>query len=793
MTWRLLGTLAAVGLISASRPILADTAEQELRAHLATLQKQVEDATLDLPRRERLTMEMASTLDRAAQTAQDGETRRARWTEAAQLLDRFNERNPEHLQARQFQYQAAVYLWIVARSWADQARLSPADAGPRDRAIATFDTTIARLKAVSEAVRGATDVFAQHLRYRLAQGLADRAEFDAVGKPVRRTREDEALALLEPAFAEPALRGFVHLLRADLLGRLGRCDQALREVEVAAKVQPPLPAVDLLAAQVTAMIGQKRFAEALKAIDQAAKVDEAARDELAVRVLLAERAGRSKGEERSAAETALFRRIARLRASGKPEARRALIALASELAEPDENQAPDAWEGVAEGALVLGETGRASDLEARAADRLEARGQIGPASATRLRAGALLFQAERFREADALLSRVADDPKAGPSRPRAALLRTLARGRGLALRLPWATRAGYVAALETQIREFPADPSANEARWLLGRLRLAGGDRPAAEKLWSVIPTGGAHWLETRLAIAALHQDDLDTQRINNDRERVAQSYDLARRFLTASLEQATQAADQSELNLALARLDLTPGPGRPEDARFLCERVQKSAGLAPQRDRARRLHILALAELGRFVEAEQEAHAEARQAQPTALLEIVRLIDRVAAESESNVPLRRFGMILEILLDRVLEHLDDLTPEQLSEARVRQTRSLIFRGDDAAARRSIGLWPSLPQNPDDRWLKDIADTYMRLDAFRLAVDAQRLRVQRAPTGSLPWFEARYGLALAYSRSGRANEARRLIDATSILHPELGGGELREKFIRLRQRLGPED
>ncbi|MBV8268989.1 MAG: hypothetical protein JO252_21905, partial [Planctomycetaceae bacterium] len=60
------------------------------------------------------------------------------------------------------------------------------------------------------------------------------------------------------------------------------------------------------------------------------------------------------------------------------------------------------------------------------------------------------------------------------------------------------------------------------------------------------------------------------------------------------------------------------------------------------------------------------------------------------------------------------------------------------------------------------------------------------------PTGSLPWFAARYGLALAYYRSGRSREARQLIDATTILHPDLGGGELREKFVHLRQRLGPD-
>jgi hypothetical protein len=787
-----LAILGVLGLATAGALVRAEPTEQELNAHLATLQRQVEDSALDLAKRARLAIEMASTLDRAAQSAPTAETRRARWTEAVRVLDRFNERNPEHAQAKQFQFQAAVYAWAGARSWMQQAELSPTDTTARDRAIEGLDAAVARLRAVSEPLRGATDVFAQNVRYRLAQALADRAEFDPQGAPVRRAREDEALALLKSAFSEPMLQGFAHLLRAELLGRLGQGEGALAAVEVTSKDRPALPTADLLAARVGGLIAQKRFDEALRAIDQAAQVEEATKDGLAIRVRLVERASLPPGEARKALESAWSRPPPRVRASGKPEARLALIALANEVSEPDASQGPDAWEAVAEGALILGEIGRASNLDAHAADRLDEYGQVGPAAVLRLRAGALLFQAERFREADALLTRVADDPKAGPSRPRAGLLRTLARGRGLALRLPWATQAAYVAALEAQIRDFPDDPSTGEARWLLGQLRLATGDRAAARTLWSAIPTGGAHWLDARIAIAGFHQDDLDTQRINNDRERVARRYDAARDFLTASLDQVANPTEQVELSLALARLDLTPGAGRPEDARLRCERIQKSASLAEQRDRARRLHILAMAELSRFVEAEQEARNELRQARPTDLLAIARLIDHVAFESESDLRLRRFGLILRILLDRVLERPEDLTPEQRFEARVRQTRALLFIGDDNAARRSLTAWPGLPSNTDDRWLKDLADTYARLDAYDFAVDVQRLRAQRAPTGSLPWFEARYDLALAYVRSGRANEARRLIDATSILHPDLGGGELRDKFIRLRQRLGPE-
>ncbi|HMB02997.1 MAG TPA: hypothetical protein VKP69_04555, partial [Isosphaeraceae bacterium] len=685
-----LAILGILGLATSGAPVRAEPTEQEFNAQLATLRGQVEDSALGMAKRERLAMEMASTLDRAAQSAPTEETRRARWAEAVRALDRFKQRDPEHAQAKQFQFQAAVYSWAGARSWAQQAELSPTDATARDRAITGLDAAVARLRAVSEPLRGAPDVFAQNVRYRLAQALADRAEFDPRGTPARRAREDEALALLESAVSEPMLRGFAHLLRAELLGRLGQGAAACAAVEAASEARPAPPAADLLAARVGGLIAQKRFDAALRAIDQAAQVEGATKDGLAVRVRLAERASRPTGAAREAAESALFRCIARLRASGLPEARRALIALAKEVPEPGAGQGPEAWEAIAEGALILGEIGRASDLDARAADRLDEHGQAERAAVLRLRAGALLLQGERFREADTLLTRVADDPKAGPSRPRAGLLRALARGRGLALRLPWATQAAYVAALEAQIRDSPDDPSTGEARWLLGQLRLATGDRAAARTLWSAIPRGGAHWLEARIALAGFHQDDLDTQRLNNDRERVARRYDEARDFLTASLDQVANPTEQVELSLALARLDLTPGAGRPDDARLLCERIQKSASLAEQRNRARHLHILAMAELSRFAEAEQEARNEIRQARPTDLLAIARLIDHVASESESDLRLRRFGLILRILLDRVLERPEDLTPEQRAEARVRQTRALLFIGDDDAARRSL-------------------------------------------------------------------------------------------------------
>ena len=69
-------------------------ADDELARHLTTVRSQIENVTIDLARREELALEMAGTLDRAAQSSPDPEVRRRRWSEAIELLDWFLEAEP---------------------------------------------------------------------------------------------------------------------------------------------------------------------------------------------------------------------------------------------------------------------------------------------------------------------------------------------------------------------------------------------------------------------------------------------------------------------------------------------------------------------------------------------------------------------------------------------------------------------------------------------------------------------------------------------------------------------------
>jgi thioredoxin-like negative regulator of GroEL len=148
--------------------------------------------------------------------------------------------------------------------------------------------------------------------------------------------------------------------------------------------------------------------------------------------------------------------------------------------------------------------------------------------------------------------------------------------------------------------------------------------------------------------------------------------------------------------------------------------------------------------------------------------------------------------MVMRLLIQPLVQDPDDekWSADQRAELKLRLARALLFLGDERGAQAALRGWTGPPRSAGDDLLRDLADTYNRLEAYELVIDVQRLRARNLPSGSPLWFDARYGLALAYFHAGQQRESAQLIDATSILHPDLGGGTLQKKFIRLRQRLG---
>ena len=769
----------------------------ELAQHLMTVRAQLDNEGLDLGRREALAQDTAAALDRAAQSAADPELRRRWWGEAIDLLDRFTKAHPDAGLEQTLRFQAAVFRWAQAQTWIQASAFEPTEPTHRERAMALLDDAIRRLRAIT-AIGGQTTL-GQNQRFRLAQALADRAELEPTGSEERRRREGEALELLGQQPAELGLAGFWRLLRAELQLRAGNPAEARRELEAAEKTKPPPPEDEVLAVRVPLRIAEKEYTGALTAVDES-HLSLERKGLWRVRTRLAQIARLPEGEERHRVIGDLFREIERLKRSPSSDVKLAMLELARSGVEPGTGESASAWDALADANQAAGELARAATASTKASEIAAKAGRGGAAAGYRLRAGAFWFQAGRFAEADAMLSKVADDPAAGRSRARAGMLRALARGRALATRQPGASAARYSEALERQIQEFPDDPTTHEARWLLGELLAHSSTdreqyRARARSLWSAIPPGAPRWLSARLAIAELDRDELDVELINPDRRRLEATFTAADKALADSIGLARSEPDLAQLLLARARLNLVPTAGNPEVARDLCDRAGRLPIAPALQYRTRLLRMVALADLSRYLEAEREAQSHPDwdiPAERSAFFDAVRLLDQGASLASTDLRERRFGLVLRLLVESVLtlDRDQDFSSAEMAELRMRQTRALLFTGQDREARRSLLNWKGTPATDSDRMLRDLGDTYGRLETYTLDIDVQRLRQKHNPVGSPSWFDARYALALAYYRTGQLKDAAQLIDATSILHPDLGGGELHDKFIRLRQRIG---
>ncbi len=782
------GYILAVAIAAAAQqPPMSDA---ELSQHVASVRGQIANPAIDLARREVLAQDVAATLDRAAQASPNLETRRNRWGEAISMLDRFIRENSSLVAERQLRLQAAIFRWAQALTWVQAAAFEPGNPQHRERAIALLEDAIERLRAISSI--GDNTTLGDNLRFRMAQTLCDRAELEPAGSAARRTFESEAMKLLEKPGTELGLAGFWHMLRGELMLRAGSLDDAGRELDAATQAKPEPPEAEVLAVRVPLLLARKQPAGALAAVN-ASHLEPPLKGLWRVRIELAELTGLPEGEERKKVHAELFREVRALRGSSASESRLALLEVARAGVEPGPGDPPEDWDALADAFQRAGDPIKAAAAATRAADGSAAAGRAADAANFRLRAGAFLFQAGRFLPADAELSRVADDPKAGEVRARAGMLRALARGRALTYRQPGASATAYADALERQVKDFPDDPATDEARWLLGTVALGNANPARARQLWTTVPVRSSRWLDAQLSITALVIEDLDHQLINPDRRQVAETFTRADKLLADAIRKSRSEDSTARLLLARARLNLVPTAGRPETARDLCDRVARLPAAAGVLYRGRLLRLVSLVELGRYIEAEREAQTHPDwdlASERGALFDTVRLLDQGATIATTDLRQRRFGLVLKLMLESVLTMDHKYETSQLVELKMRMTRALLFVGQDIEARRSLSAWKGTPDTSSDRMLRDLGDTYRRLEIYSLDIDVQRLRIHNNPAGSPGWFDAKYSLALSYYHTGQLRDSAHVIDATAILHPELGGGELHEKFIHLRQRLG---
>ncbi len=793
--------LAALPLVAGSGQTLAQV-DRDLGAYLDQARQQIESTTLSLADRAQVALEAASVLDQAARNASRMDQRRSTWSHAVALLDDFVTNNPNFSMAPAFELRSAIYQWAIARTWLDMLDSDPDHEEARTEARTHLKEAISRLELLvtgSPRDRNAAeeDAFAQNVRYRLALALADRADLLETEVPGEAAGDRQrALLSLEPIPSEPSLSGHAELLRARLLLALNRLEAAETALEAAELANPAPDPNGLIDARVNLLERHREFEKALRAIE-AAEISPPRQDLLAVRLRLKQWLNLFPGEQRNAVESDIYERIGRLRDEGHPEARPALLALNETFSRPNALRLdPKAWQLLSEASLMRGDFEHAIALMLEGADRIQSTQGPDQPWIMRFRAGAIAYQAEDYVRADSILSDLlqhadlANNPSIVTLLPKASLLHALALGQ-LAASTGAGARAStaYEQALVDHLDWFPEDPTSGEMRWALAAIRHDSGDLDEAVALWSAIPLNDPRRLEARLLAAESLQVILKAKLEEGDTREARQTLVKVRETFNTFRAETEKPSERLEIDLARVRLELTPGLGDPAQALEVCEQVQRTSVSADQRDQARRLRILALALLGRYPDAERSAREEVQQAAPTDLLKLAARLDEASESIESISAKRRLGYLIRLLAEGALEEPERLTQSERLEALIRQTRGLMAIGDLDNARRFLARQNIDPQGLESELLNQLAAAQSELGFHELAVEGYRQLTKRLSTGSRPWLDARYGLALSQYRAGETDQARRLLEATATLYPDLGGGELKEKYLRFRRRI----
>ena len=602
---------------------------------------------------------MAATLDRAAQAVARPRVRRRRWAQAIDLLDWFLKENTDPPRERQLRFQAAVFRWAQAQSWVDTGLAEPARSqaprGGRHRARRR-DRAVSSSRPAAATTRPWPITCGSGWRRPLpiapisslpAPPTGASRESEAHRSARTSPRRDRPGRLLAPAQGRP------------LAPAQANRPRPRRELDEAVKSKPAAAAGRGRRGQDPAIDRPETNMPTRSNRCNASPLDKPVKALWMVRIRLAKLAGLAGGRRAVRVESDLFR--------GSRSCEQDLARTTASTARAGQNRGRARPESAAGSLGVAGRRlrragrpaeGRRSHDAGRASRGCDRAWHRRPRY--RFRGGGFLFQAGKFGDADAVLSQVADRPGRGPAagQGRHAALSGARPGPGrrAARRLDRSLRDGPRAA-DSRLPRRPIHRRGPLAARRAGRRRRR--SRTRAETLWSAI----APRLTALARLATGHRGP--RSRRARPPANQSRSPQVARSFSSGPTAfSSVRSTRPNPRRPGPSSCSHGPGStsrpcvGTPETARDLCERVSRLAGVPALHYRARLLRLVALVEIGRYVEAEREAQNHATWRIPTELTALLRrgpAARPVRCTAETDLRQRRFGLVLRLIVEPIV------------------------------------------------------------------------------------------------------------------------------------------
>ncbi len=797
---------AAGGAESSDARFLAGLRERQLYELAAGYcRRQLEGEGLEESAEVALVVELARTLAEQA-AASPPAARPALWDEAGGVLEGFLARRPHHPRAVLVRYQGALVRLARGELARAEGELLAAD---RERHFAEAREELREAAATLRSLRAAARESLPgglsdqerisldwDIQYQLARALRNQARAFPADSPDRAHALTQAVELLGPLSRLDDDHPLAWPSRLEAV----ECYRLLADLDSAERYLEAIEQTEGVPAEVVLRARAERIHLALDRGDVAGAV---------------ERIGTGEREGAISAELDLARLSACLAAwqaadeNGEPDeadrwrqhagelvqriegahgplwSRRAGLLLAGTARRSSASSDVTMLAHAAEGAYRSGEIDEALAAYDRAAELAAAEGKAERAFELRYAAAAIEHRREGHAAARRRFRELAEEAWNRPEAPPAHLL-AVYHAAQLARSDP-ARIDDYAALLQEHLRIWPQSPTADSARWQLGRLRQLQGDWQNAIAAYRGIGPGAAEFPAAVSAVTACYRRwladvDVSEQSPASLAEDAAGWLESLAEGHSITPDLARQALLDA-VRIRLAYAEATSGPPAAALAAALSGAPDASA---EWRSAAAATLAVVHAVEGDFQRAAAVLDEAAEN--PAVLVEVMEQLAGLAP-ADGSAPRQE----LAALRLRVAEHLAaaPLAPPLADRFARLHARTLADAGRSEEALSHYERIVRAGAAGAAEWQSYAELLERRGDRASLeaALDAWRKVEQQAPRGSDTYYRARYAVASLHARAGNTAQALRMISLLRVLDPDLGGPEWRPRFEQLLDRL----
>jgi len=380
--------------------------------------------------------------------------------------------------------------------------------------------------------------------------------------------------------------------------------------------------------------------------------------------------------------------------------------------------------------------------------------------------------------------------------PNAHLLAVYHAGQ-LAIADPDAGLDAYVGMLQEHIEKWPYGPTAGTAWWQLGRILQHRRDWEGAIRAYRSVSEEDAEYLQAVQAIERCCRSWLDQRRAAG--KPVDEIAGEAAKFFESLTFDASGNRVQrwGELErfaaLAAARLWLGYTPGGFDQSQDLLSAALSGSIDPPAEWKASAQSLLVFSLAGRGMRREAADVLARISAGPAdAMLEMLEGLGRTARSARPTVRAELAQLQL-AAIDRLAGRGTGLEPAQ--QATLEKIRAEALAGAGQVDRALTAYETLAASAPNDGAIQEAYAELLlsRRDpaSLKKAMEKWRELEKRSPQASARWFRAKYAVAWLHCQSGNKQQAAKMITLLKLLHPELGGSEMKAKFETLLARCKP--